>query len=108
VSRRVDGGARGRGEQGIEGLVETSPGVRSCMVEYDQRRLSLNKLLDILIKIEKTLPAVGPSPPPSPPLPTPPLPSPSPPGLADVVHGEGGECHSCCTFLIAIIVICST
>eukprot|EP00884_Botryococcus_braunii_P008296 jgi/Botrbrau1/17468/Bobra.0054s0055.1 len=43
--------------QGIDGLVETSPGVRSCMVEYDQLRLPLNKLLDTLIKIEKSLPA---------------------------------------------------
>ena len=45
--------------QGIEGLVETSPGVRSCMIEYDQRRLPLRKLLDILLKTEQQLPKVG-------------------------------------------------
>lgn len=52
-------GASGGEAQGLEGLVETSPGVRSCMVEYDQRRLSLTVLLDHLIKIEKSLPAVS-------------------------------------------------
>ena len=44
--------------QGIEGLVETSPGVRSCMIEYDQRRLPLHQLLDILLKTEQQLPKV--------------------------------------------------
>ena len=44
--------------QGIEGLVETSPGVRSCMIEYDQRRLPLHQLLDILLKTEQQLPEV--------------------------------------------------
>ena len=45
--------------QDIKGLVETSPGVRSCMVEYDQRQLPLRKLLDILLKTEQQLPKVG-------------------------------------------------
>lgn len=37
----------------IDGLVETSPGVRSVMIEYDQRRLPLSKLLQILDDAEK-------------------------------------------------------
>ena len=44
--------------QGVEGLVETSPGVRSCMIEYDQRVLPLSKLLHILLKTEQHLPQV--------------------------------------------------
>lgn len=32
-------------EKKIDGLIETSPGVRSVMIEYDQRRLPLAKLL---------------------------------------------------------------
>lgn len=31
----------------LDGLVETSPGVRSVMIEYDQRRLPLPKLLEV-------------------------------------------------------------
>lgn len=34
-------------DQGVEGLVETSPGVRSVMIEYDQRRLPLPRLLQV-------------------------------------------------------------
>ena len=41
--------------QKIEGLLETSPGVRSCMIEYDQRILPLAKLLHILEDAEKAL-----------------------------------------------------
>lgn len=44
--------------QGIEGLIETSPGVRSCMIEYDQRTLALSMLLDILLRTEQQLPKV--------------------------------------------------
>ena len=31
----------------IDGLIETSPGVRSVVIEYDQRRLPLPKLLEV-------------------------------------------------------------
>ncbi len=31
----------------VEGLIETSPGVRSVVIEYDQRRLPLPKLLEV-------------------------------------------------------------
>ena len=47
--------------QGIEGLVETSPGVRSCMIEYDQRLLPLAALLETLLKTEQQLPKVHPT-----------------------------------------------
>ncbi len=33
--------------KGVDGLIETSPGVRSVMIEYDQRRLPLSKLLAV-------------------------------------------------------------
>ena len=42
--------------QGIQGLVETSPGVRSCMIEYDKRVLPLAALLQTLLKTEQQLP----------------------------------------------------
>ena len=45
--------------QRIPGIIETSPGVRSCMIEYDQRILPLSELLTILEKIDKELPAVS-------------------------------------------------
>ena len=44
--------------QGIQGLVETSPGVRSCMIEYDQRVLPLATLLQTLLQTEQQLPKV--------------------------------------------------
>ena len=47
--------------QRIPGIIETSPGVRSCMIEYDQRILLLSELLTVLEKIDKELPAVSPS-----------------------------------------------
>lgn len=31
----------------VAGLMETSPGVRSCMIEYDVRRLTLSRLLKV-------------------------------------------------------------
>lgn len=40
----------------LDGLVETSPGVRSCMIEYDARRLPLPTLLAALLKAETELP----------------------------------------------------
>ena len=45
--------------QKVEGLVETSPGVRSCMIEYDQRVLSLTSLLKTLLDAERQLPDVS-------------------------------------------------
>lgn len=43
----------------MPGIVESSPGVRSCMIEYDQRVLPLAKLLDTLETIDRELPAVS-------------------------------------------------
>ena len=56
--KNVLGDCKGWWLQGVEGLVETSPGVRSCMIEYDQRVLPLSKLLHILLKTEQDLPQV--------------------------------------------------
>ena len=44
--------------QAVPGLLETSPGVRSCMIEYDQRLLPLAQLLSILEQVEAELPSV--------------------------------------------------
>ena len=44
--------------QAVPGLLETSPGVRSCMIEYDQRVLPLVKLLQLLEQVEAELPPV--------------------------------------------------
>lgn len=41
-----------------EGLVETNPGVRSCMIEYDQVKLPLPCLMKLLDKAERALPDV--------------------------------------------------
>jgi urea carboxylase len=41
--------------QGVDGLVETSPGVRSVMIEYDQRRLPLSTLVALLERGEAEL-----------------------------------------------------
>ena len=45
--------------QKVKGLVETSPGVRSCMIEYDQRVLPLRTLLKTLLEAERQLPDVS-------------------------------------------------
>lgn len=45
--------------QNIPGILETSPGVRSCMIEYDQRKLALKDLLIKLLQAEKVLPTVS-------------------------------------------------
>lgn len=45
--------------QNIKGLVETSPGVRSCMIEYDLQELPLTALLKILLDAEQQLPKVS-------------------------------------------------
>eukprot|EP01025_Chloroclados_australasicus_P016511 TRINITY_DN1830_c0_g1_i6.p1 TRINITY_DN1830_c0_g1~~TRINITY_DN1830_c0_g1_i6.p1 ORF type:complete len:1188 (-),score=148.95 TRINITY_DN1830_c0_g1_i6:1676-5239(-) len=39
----------------VEGLVETSPGVRSCMIEYDQVKLPLPKLLELIQAADSAL-----------------------------------------------------
>ena len=44
--------------QAVPGIVETSPGVRSCMIEYDQRVLPLGELLSLLEATERALPSV--------------------------------------------------
>lgn len=44
--------------QAVPGIVEMSPGVRSCMIEYDQRVLPLAQLLSLLEATEKALPSV--------------------------------------------------
>lgn len=41
----------------IEGVVETNPGVRSCMIEYDQRRISLAKLMETIELADSQLPS---------------------------------------------------
>ncbi|MEW5305221.1 MAG: hypothetical protein WDW36_007777 [Sanguina aurantia] len=43
----------------VAGLMETSPGVRSCMVEYDVRKLTLSRLLKLLVSAELVLPDVS-------------------------------------------------
>ena len=47
------------GVQAVPGIIESSPGVRSCMIEYDQRVLPLAKLLDTLESIDRELPSVS-------------------------------------------------
>ncbi len=44
--------------QAIPGVVEFSAAVRSCMIEYDQRVISLSSLLSLLEDIEAHLPPV--------------------------------------------------
>ena len=44
--------------QAIPGVVEFSAAVRSCMIEYDQRVISLSTLLSLLEGIEAHLPSV--------------------------------------------------
>lgn len=40
----------------VNGIIETSPGVRSVMIEYDMRTLPLTKLLDLIRRAEAELP----------------------------------------------------
>jgi urea carboxylase len=42
--------------QGVDGLLETSPGVRSVMIEYDTARLPLSALIALLDRAEAELP----------------------------------------------------
>jgi urea carboxylase len=46
-------------EKQIEGVLETAPGVRSLLVNYDCLRLPLNKLLEELYDLEHSLPSLG-------------------------------------------------
>jgi urea carboxylase len=41
----------------IDGILELAPGVRSVLIHYDGLRLPLNRLIEILKLIEKTLPS---------------------------------------------------
>jgi urea carboxylase len=43
---------------GVEGIIELTPGIRSLQVHFDSRLLPLKNLLDTLISIEDTLPAL--------------------------------------------------
>jgi urea carboxylase len=43
---------------GIEGIIELTPGIRSLQIHFDSRALPLKNLLDVLIGIEDTLPAL--------------------------------------------------
>ncbi|CAL5223800.1 g6371 [Coccomyxa viridis] len=46
-------------ERAVPGIMEFSPAVRSCMIEYDQRVISLSSLLRLLEGIEADLPPAG-------------------------------------------------
>ncbi len=54
--RRVRRILNGTGRRQVEGLVETSPGVRSVMVEYDPSVLPLSPLLALLRRTDVALP----------------------------------------------------
>lgn len=41
----------------IEGILELAPGVRSVLIHYDSLKIELNRLIEILKLIERTLPA---------------------------------------------------
>lgn len=43
----------------VPGIVETCPGVRSLMIEYDNRVLSLATLLELLHRAEAEMPPAG-------------------------------------------------
>ena len=45
-------------EQAIPGVIDLTPGIRSLQVHFDDRRLPLKKLLDLLVAAEKELPAI--------------------------------------------------
>ena len=45
-------------ERPLDGLIELSPGVRSVQINFDGRRLSLHRLLDVLVQAEKELPPI--------------------------------------------------
>jgi urea carboxylase len=45
-------------EQNIPGVIDLTPGIRSLQVHFDGRRLTLTKLLDLLVAAEKELPSI--------------------------------------------------
>ncbi len=44
--------------QNIHGIIDLTPGIRSLQVHYDNARLSLTALMDILLREETSLPAI--------------------------------------------------
>ncbi|MCL4822645.1 MAG: carboxyltransferase domain-containing protein [Anaerolineales bacterium] len=44
-------------EEGQAGILETIPGVRSLLIKFDCLQLSLRALVDVLVRIERTLPS---------------------------------------------------
>ena len=42
----------------IPGILDLTPGIRSLQVHYDSRVLPLNKLMDLLLAVERQLPAI--------------------------------------------------
>jgi urea carboxylase len=45
-------------KQAIPGILDLTPGIRSLQLHYDSRRLPVDRLLDILTKAERELPAI--------------------------------------------------
>ncbi|OIQ86366.1 acetyl-/propionyl-coenzyme A carboxylase alpha chain [mine drainage metagenome] len=45
-------------KQAIPGILDLTPGIRSLQLHYDSRRLPVDRLLDILSKAERELPAI--------------------------------------------------
>jgi len=45
-------------KQAIPGIIDLTPGIRSLQVHYESRRLSLERLLDILAQAERELPTI--------------------------------------------------
>ena len=44
--------------EAIPGILDLTPGIRSLQVHYDSRVLSLNTLMDLLLAVERQLPAI--------------------------------------------------
>jgi urea carboxylase len=42
----------------IEGVIELSPGVRSLQINFDSRAISSQKLVEILVRVERELPSI--------------------------------------------------
>ncbi len=44
--------------EAIPGILDLTPGIRSLQVHYDSRRLPLDRLMDLLLAVERQLPAI--------------------------------------------------